>query len=707
MTEESDKGLEQARARIEQINLARQKEQEKKLEEERRKKELEEHARQLVQELDALVGGAETRAEQLKATAKPLEDNAELSVTDVERTAQAVEDAGAEAKARTKACTDFILMRGPEMKDPGPAIPGQPSETKQSLARLLQRINECTRTTETAVMTARGKKNTAVRRAAARDKTKEMEAVFEKYDRDCDDMLSKKEVVAYSKGEFKFSVPEETLTRIWRNMVEDGSRGVHIDQFQWLRVAIGAARERERDVKRRAEREEKESVLTDMKADLLGRVKEAAKAVDEADQDVTKAEKQVQPLQVKAKTMPAPGMVALADETDEVIKEAKTSVAEARKQIDSLSEGIDERFVKDLKAFLGTEAKQLEIRMGRMDGRLSRATNLSSRFREQAGKKRGAELEKLRIGALKVIRYNQRLKNVSKEDLFRAFDKDGDGEIDEEDFVAFFEEAEKELKDLDFRESRQADAGAAEEDGSKSGEGDQAGPQPDGANGGDGEGGEAALAEGTAPPPPKTQRAPAPAEVVELPEEALRRLFPGYLDEGCEKLSKEAFLRLVRLYHKVVKETAMTDSKNIKDSKTLRRLELNEVVEVLEGPLREGSADVMRVRCKAMRDDMEGWATVAGNQGTVFLREGGALFKVVKETILTESFGLGGDKEATRKLKDTTRKVKEGEVLDVYEWPRKEEVSGLTRMKCKVKSDGAVGWLTTTGNQGAVFAELL
>merc|ERR1719203_54586 len=108
-----------------------------------------------------------------------------------------------------------------------------------------------------------------------------------------------------------------------------------------------------------------------------------------------------------------------------------------------------------------------------------------------------------------------------------------------------------------------------------------------------------------------------------------------------------------------------------------------------------------------MRDDLEGWATVTGNQGTIFLREGGNLFKVVKDTILTDTFGLTADKESSRKLKDTTRKVKEGEVLEVYEWPRKEEASGLTRMKAKVKSDGAVGWVTTTGNQGTVFAELL
>lgn len=668
ITEESDKGLEQARARIEQINLARQKEQEKKDEEERKKKEVEDHAKHLVQELTELVDAAEEGTNELKETALPLEDNSELSVGDVERTAQAVEEAGLEAKARTKACTDFIMQKGPEMKDPAPVPTGQLSEIKQALAKLLQRIHECTRTAETAVTTARGKKNTAVRRAAAREKTKEIEALFEKYDKDCDNMLSKKEVAAYAKSEFKFTMPEETLTRIWRNMVEEGQRGVPAEKFPWLRVVIGTARERERDTKRRREREEKESVLTDMKSDLQDKVKEAAKAVDDADKDVSRAEKQVQPLQSKAKTMPAPGMVALADETDEVIKEAKASVAEARKQIDSLSEGIDERFQKDLKAFLGIEVKQLEMRMGRMDSRLSRATNLSSRFREQASRKRGTELEKLRTAALRVIRHNQRVKNLTKGQLFELFDKNGDGEIDEQEFIGFFEDAEKEIDEQEF-------IGSAEE-----------------------------ADKAAAPASPREKPA---AEVVDLPPEALSRLFPGFLEEGCVTISQEVFLRVVRLFYKVVKETAMTESKAIKDSKTLRRLELNEVVEVLEGPVREDAAEVMRIRAKAMRDDLEGWATVTGNQGTVFLREGGGLFKVVKETILTETFGLIADKESTRKLKDTTRKVKEGEVLEVYEWPKKEETSGLTRMKAKVKSDGAVGWVTTTGNQGAVFAELI
>ena len=102
---------------------------------------------------------AEAGVQQLKETATPFEDDTELNASDVERTAQAVEAAGVEAKARTKACTDFIRRHGPEMKDPGPAIPGQHSETKQALARLLQRTNMCGRTTETVITTARGKKD--------------------------------------------------------------------------------------------------------------------------------------------------------------------------------------------------------------------------------------------------------------------------------------------------------------------------------------------------------------------------------------------------------------------------------------------------------------------------------------------------------------------------------------------------------------------
>lgn len=686
MQEESDKGLEQARARIEQLNLAKRKEGEKKEEDEKRLREAVATAKKLIEELTALVEVAETAASKLRETAAPLEaSDSQLSVADVERVAQAVEDAGINSRASTKASTDFILQRGPEMKDQGPAIPGQPTETKMALARLLQRINECTRTSEAAITTARSVKDTAVRRADARDRTKEMEATFAKHDRDRDGVLSQKEVLNFAKVEYKFTIDEDTITRIMRNMSEDDLKGVPFDRFQWLRATVGTAREHERDVQRRREREAQESRLEEMKVALQARIQDAGKTVDDADKAVSAAEAKVQPLHLKSKSLGATTMMELSGEIDELIKAAKAMAAAARRDLDAAtSENLDERFEAELKAHAAIEAKQLELRVGRMDTRISRATNLSSRFRDQANKKNMVELDNLSSLAVKVARYNQRIRNFTQDELFAAFDTNGDGEISKGEFVAFFEGADKELRDLDYRENLKVSAD------------DQAVGEPSAAEGG---------ASASSSPPPAVEH---PLLLsAELPAADVARVFAKLLEEGEASLTREAFDRFTRIYYKVAKETALTDLRSVKSSTAKRRLEVNEVLEVLEGPVREDTQDLLRVRCKACSDGLEGWATVAGNQGTVFLREGGSLFKVVKETILTESFSLSGDKDTKRRLKDVTRKVKEGEVLEVWEWPRTEPTTGLIRMRCKLKSDGAVGWLTTTGNQGAVFAELL
>jgi len=154
----------------------------------------------------------------------------------------------------------------------------------------------------------------------------------------------------------------------------------------------------------------------------------------------------------------------------------------------------------------------------------------------------------------------------------------------------------------------------------------------------------------------------------------------------------------------------LTTGFGIKDSGTVRRIEVGEIVEVLKGPFEEEAVKVQRVFVKAMKEDgAEGWVSLAGNQGTTFLVEGGNLFKVVADTILTETFLLDGSgpKATTRMNAGMTRKLKAGEILEVREWPRLEEVSGLTRMKCRCRNDGAVGWVTLVGNTGSVFVEAL
>lgn len=81
----------------------------------------------------------------------------------------------------------------------------------------------------------------------------------------------------------------------------------------------------------------------------------------------------------------------------------------------------------------------------------------------------------------------------------------------------------------------------------------------------------------------------------------------------------------------------------------------------------------------------------------------------MKETVLTEGFEIEGDK-SLNKLKDTTRKLRVNEQVEVLEFApsgKKETNSGLVRMKVRAKSDGAMGWATSQGNRGTLFLKVL
>lgn len=189
------------------------------------------------------------------------------------------------------------------------------------------------------------------------------------------------------------------------------------------------------------------------------------------------------------------------------------------------------------------------------------------------------------------------------------------------------------------------------------------------------------------------------AEVKPLEAAELSRVFKS-LDEANEgKIAKDDILSFMRCYYKVVKETVITDTIDIKAGNVVRRLALDEICVVVEGPVKDEGVEVMRVRIKALQDGAEGWVTPVGNQGTPFLIGGGELnMKVLKETILTPSIELGADMK-------TLRKLKAGEVVEVCEWMKKES-SGLERMKVRAK-DGKVGWATAVGTAGAKFLEVV
>lgn len=164
---------------------------------------------------------------------------------------------------------------------------------------------------------------------------------------------------------------------------------------------------------------------------------------------------------------------------------------------------------------------------------------------------------------------------------------------------------------------------------------------------------------------------------------------------GAGGISRHAFSRFMQRFFQVVKPIAITSDCDITKAKTVRKLELEEVIEVLEGPITddEKTGGLARVRCRSLVDGNEGWVSTVGNQGTAFLKETTKPYFVCLQEVAFEYDG-------------EPRKLKPDEVLEVLEGPRKEKLPSCTRLRGKVLDDEATaGWITITDKKGTVFAE--
>merc|ERR1712151_1056185 len=105
---------------------------------------------------------------------------------------------------------------------------------------------------------------------------------------------------------------------------------------------------------------------------------------------------------------------------------------------------------------------------------------------------------------------------------------------------------------------------------------------------------------------------------VEIPPEHAQLLCRRIESGG---LSQKKFVAFVEVFFKVVKDTALTDKSDIKDSSTLRKLEKGEILKILDGPIVDEKFGVTRVFVQCFSDEKTGWATSKGNQGTAFMEE--------------------------------------------------------------------------------------
>lgn len=170
-----------------------------------------------------------------------------------------------------------------------------------------------------------------------------------------------------------------------------------------------------------------------------------------------------------------------------------------------------------------------------------------------------------------------------------------------------------------------------------------------------------------------------------------------HIDSGG--IGRRRFQSFLQQYFVVVKGIAITDEFEISKAKTLRKAELEEVIELLDGPRGDDKLGVQRIKGKSLKDSIEGWISLKGNQGTPFLQEVEKPFYSCKaEIALEREFKSEGQDGVLRTMV-------EDEVLELIEGPRKETFEPGVRVKGKANNDGALGWFTARDKNGTIFAE--
>merc|ERR1719206_673530 len=119
-------------------------------------------------------------------------------------------------------------------------------------------MTEAKRMVAMTVQAVTNAKGARLRTAMAKEEFDKCLASFKKYDSDKDGKLSRREIQAFSKGEYSFTIPSEGLDMLCEVLIDDGAKGVPLDDWHSVKMAVGLEREKARNVKRREAREAKE-----------------------------------------------------------------------------------------------------------------------------------------------------------------------------------------------------------------------------------------------------------------------------------------------------------------------------------------------------------------------------------------------------------------------------------------------------------------
>lgn len=600
VAQEAQQTMEQTLKRI-QAQLAKREEDVKKREElEKRKVEEAERVERLKSEILDEVKEAEGKVSDVKGLQsdfmKPNMGPAALA-----EACKAVAQAVTAATEALGTIEGSVRLKWQDMGSSDDAI-----KVKEEVRDMLKRVTDGKHELEVMARGAMEAKERAFRKAVAWEKEQEQHEFFNKHDTDRDGILSRDEVLAFSREEFGFEPAAVVLDKIMRTL-----QPVEFDKFRPLFQKIAIARS---EVRARAERTERQrrQKLSEAHRKALEKVcEEAGELLHEAEAALGRAEAEAGSLAAAGSSGSggdsstvkehADAAEKLAEGAQAVLDQVSAKFKQASAECDACPElrGKEQSFTEKLTA-----------RHAQAQSRADKVLALLGSAREHAARKAYSELSSSRTSCVNKLRLKLAEEAKSAEDLFGELSEKGGLSRDK------FVELVRGLKECTITD-------------------EQAGALFDCIGGG-------------------------------------------------KAISKERFLEFTRLFYKCVKGTVLSEDLSIK-TKTIRRLEVGDVLEAIEGPSKEGTAGVMRVKCKAASDHALGWVTIAGNQGTSFLEPGFAYLCCVKDVSLTAEESLESE---------VLRKVTKGEVFEVLEFAKKDDSADVRRIRGRSKQDEVVGWLT-------------
>lgn len=609
---EAEQALEHAQKRIDEIQEKRINDEKKKIEEEQKRKEDAEKIEQFVADSKSETSSLQDKVKEAEESAKQLDEAESESSPDkmfaaAEATEKSIESVTEEVQKARKS----IIEKQKEFGD-SEAI----RKFRRDIVEMTTKLAQGVRSLEKLLVSVRSAREKAAGKAAALEKLGRRKIEFEKYDKDKDGKLSRKEVEAYCKAVLEYALPSEAMDSIVQKL-----EPVTYDKFRSLHQRSFIAKSEILAREARAEEEAKHKALQDKKDAVKAILTAGEEALKSAMASENDAEAKARPL-IKESDLGADEIKEAANAVDELVASINTNLELYAEKLKQAKEACLES--AELKDVEKKDVTRLDAQEAKIKARLTKINAATKLAREKAARKAFVEIDSKRADAVVAIRAKMTEDGKSAAQFYESIS--GGSTLSKEKFATFI----KELPGMP------------------------------------------ALAEGLSD-----------------------KLFEHIAGDATE-IDQTRFSEMVRLYYKVVKATVLSDDHSIK-SKTVRRLELGEVLEALEAPKKDEASGVSRVRCHAVQDDAEGWVTLAGNQGTAFLEPGGNFYSCVKETLLTDGLSVQDSK--------TVRRLAKGEVLEVLEFPKKDAAADVKRIKGKAKLDGAVGWTTVASSSGTAFLE--